>query len=399
MATRSVSLDELAVTGGVPVRGPDNPLPTSRPQAVASGAAGILNRLLESGLEYDTVDEFERAFAETMGASHAVAMSTCTDALHGVLAAGNVGPGDEVVASPITDYGSIKGVLDQGAKVVFADVDPLTGHITADDIRKVLSPRTKAIIAVHMYGLVCDMDPIVELARAHGLLLVEDVCQAPFAEYNGKNAGTIGDVGCFSLDSGKHLSTDGGAVAITDDQNLADRLRFLVIERGSRPTNRGSRLHEEFGHSFRYSRLQAAVALAGLPGLRDIVRRRHELAEQLSAQLRAIEGVSPPYVPRGRGHARWLYYADFDLAQFDASLDEIVDALNAEGLSCGPAMYYLIPHSHTFLPDREQALQQLPNARKHLEGIVRWPFTQAYSNGDIDDIAKMVAKVADAYRA
>ena len=398
MATKTTPMSELALKGGAPFRAPDDPLPTSVPRPVAPEASRYVNKVLDSKFAYDMVGEFERTFAETMGVKHAVAMSTCTNIFHGLLAAKKIGPGDEVIASPITDYGTVKGIIALGAKAVFPDVDVRSGLVTAEEIEKVITPRTKAIIAVHMYGLVCDMDPIVDLARNRKLLLIEDVCQAPMAEYKGRLAGTIAEVGCFSFDGGKHLS-NAGAMAITNDGELAEEIRFVGINRGARPAERGTRVHEVFGHAFHLSRLEAAVGMANLPGLRAIVQRRNELADRLSEKVRSIDGVSPPYVPAGCGHAYWLYYLNFDLTRFSANIGEIIDALNAEGLKCGPAMYYLIPYSHTFLQDREEDLQRLKNARAHLAGIVRWPWSEHYTDDDIDDVAEIVAKVADAYQA
>ncbi len=398
MATKTIPMSELALRGGTPFRGPDDPLPTSTPRPVAPEASEYVNRVLDSNFTYDSIGEFERAFAETMGVKYAIAMSTCTNIFHGLLAAKEIGPGDEVIASPITDYGTVKGILALGAKAIFPDVDVRSGLVTAEEIEKVITPRTKAIIAVHMYGLVCDMDPIVDLARDRELLLVEDVCQAPMAEYKGRLAGTIAEVGCFSFDGGKHLS-NAGAMAIMDDGELAERIRFVAINRGARPAERGTREHAEFGHAFHLGRMEAALGLANLPGLREIVRRRNELADRLSEKVRSIDGVSPPYVPPNCGHAYWLYYLNFDLTRFGADIGEIIDALNAEGLKCGPAMYYLIPYSHTFIQDREEDLQRLKNARAHLAGMARWPWSEHYTDDDIDDVAEIVAKVANAYQA
>ena len=162
MATTKVRSDELAIHGGIPVRDADNPISLVFPRAIAPGARENIDRLLDSGFALDMIGEYETAFAETMGRRHAVALSNCTYALHAVLAAIGVGPGDDVVVSPITDYGSVKGIFVQGAKAIFPDVDVRTGLITAEEIEKVITPQTKAIIAVHMYGQVCDMDPIVE---------------------------------------------------------------------------------------------------------------------------------------------------------------------------------------------------------------------------------------------
>ena len=398
MATTTVQLDELAIHGGKPVRDADNPIPLVFPRAIAAGARQNIDRVLDSGFELDMIGEFETAFAQTMGTRHAVALSNCTDALHAVLAAIGVGPGDEVIVSPITDYGSVKGIFVQGATAIFPDVDVRTGLITAEEIDRVLTPRTKAIIAVHMFGQVCDMDPIVELAHKHGTLLIEDVCQAPFAKYGTRTAGTIGDVGCYSFEAEKHLSTDHGGMAITDDDDLAAAIRYISHDRGASPAERGTRVHETIGHAFRYGRLEAAVGLAQLPAVPEQNRRRVEQANKLSARLREIDAVTPPFIPSNTSHVYWLYHFRVAVESIGVDLGEFIDALNAEGLRCGPAMYYLVPYSHTFIEDREASLESLPNAREHLSNTIRWPWTDKYSDADIEDIAAIIAKVADAYR-
>lgn len=398
MAITEVRSGKLAIHGGEPVRDANDPIPLVFPRAIAPGAKENVARLLDSGFTLNMIGEYERAFAEAMGTEHAVALSNCTDALHAVLAAIGVGPGDEVIASPITDYGSVKGIFVQGAKAVFPDVDVRTGLITAEEIAKVITPRTKAIIAVHMYGHVCDMDPIVVLARKHDVLLIEDVCQAPFATYGTRTAGTIGDVGCYSFEAEKHISTDHGGMAITDDGDLARAIRYIAHDRGARPAERGTRVHETIGHAFRYGHLEAAVGLAQLPAVPEQNRKRVELANELSAKLEEIDGIMPPFVPSNTSHVHWLYHFRIATEAFRVDTGEFIDALNAEGLRCGPAMYYLIPYSHTFMEDREAILESLPNAREHLSNTVRWPWTDKYSDSDIEDMAAIVAKVAGAYR-
>ncbi len=398
MATKQVSPAKLAIDGGAAVREKENPLPSIFPRPIALGARENIERVLESGFSLDIIGEYEEAFASAMGVNHAVALSNCTDALHAVLAAIGLGPGDEVVVSPITDYGSVKGIFVQGATAVFPDVDIRTGLVTAEEIEKVLTARTKAIIAVHMWGHVCDLDPIVDLAHDRGILLIEDVCQAPFATYRGRVAGTIGDVGCYSFEAEKHISTDHGGMAITDDKSLIDDIRFISHDRGARSAPRGTREHQVIGHAFLYGRLEAAVGLAQIRAVPEQNNRRVILADKLSDRLHSIEGVTPPFVPAETSHVYWLYHFRIDLDRFDVGVGEFIDALNAEGLRCGPAMYYLIPYSHTFIADREAMVDRLPNAREHLAGTIRWPWTEKYSDGDIDDIATVIAKVAKAYR-
>ena len=389
----------LALNGGTPVRGPDNPLPRREPRIIAPEAYDLVKQVLDSGFTADFISQFEQEFAAAHNLRYGVAQSNCTSVLHSVIGALDLGPGDEVLVSPITDYGSLSGVIHQGATPVFPDVDLDTGLITAEHVAEVISPRTKAIIAVHFYGQVCDMDPIVALARRHGLVVIEDVCQAIFAEYKGRRAGSIGDIGCFTFDDSKLLCTDHGGMALSDDESVIDRMREFGVERGARPDPPIGRVHVRPGYNFRWGNMEAAVGLAQLRLLPEQNRRRIELADKLSAKLARIDGVCPPVVPRPGGHVYWLYHVQFELDRFRVGHDDLSRALQAEGLPTfsHSLMYYLVPHSHLFLDNREADLARLTNARTHLERTIRWSFPIKYTDQDLDDIAAMFGKVVEAY--
>jgi dTDP-4-amino-4,6-dideoxygalactose transaminase len=398
MTTAEILKTSLALDDGAPVRSADDPLPTPRPRIISPEAAGLVRKVLDSGFTLDLISEFETAVAEASGAKYGVAVANCTAAIHSVIGGLGYGPGDEVIVSAISDYGSVAGVVMQGAKPVFADVDARTGLVSAETIEEVISPRTRAIIAVHFYGLMCDMDPIVELARKHDIVVVEDVCQATLAGYKGRIAGGVGDIGCFSFDAGKLLPTDNGGMAISDDADVIAAIRKFAVDRGADPGPLGGREHNGIGFNYRFGDMEAAVGLAQLKILPDQLERRVELAERFTAKIEDIEGVITPQVPEGHVHLHWLYPLQFDLEQFRVDATQMGEALSAEGLKCSTAMYYLIPFSHKFLSDREADLERLVNARTHLERTVRWGFTEKYTERDLDDMAAIVAKVTDAYR-
>ena len=399
MATKQVSTGALALNGGTPVRGPSNPLPRPSPRIISAEAKELVGRVLDSGFTLDMIGEFERSFARVHGVKAATAVANCTAVIHSAIAALGLGPGDEVVVSPITDYGSVAGVVFQGATPVFPDVDPRTGLITAEEVEKVLTPRTKAIVAVHFYGQLCDMGPIVELAHKHGITVIEDVCQATLAEYKGRKAGTLGDLGCFSFDGGKLLPTDNGAMAISNDEALIKGIRKFAVDRGADILPGGAREHKSLGFNYRYGDMEAAVGLAQLKILPGQVERRVELAEQFTAMIEPIDGLTPPHIPDGCGHVYWLYHFQLDPEKFRASPTEIGEALSAEGLACATAMYYLIPYSHTFLKGREKDVARLKNARRHLERTIRWGWTEKHTQRDLKDMTEIIRKVTDAYRA
>ena len=177
------------------------------------------------------VQQFEEEWKKTFGVKHAVTSTSGTAALHvGVLAVGP-NPGDEIIVAPITDIGSIIAILYQLAVPVFADVDPLTGIITAETIEPCITERTVAIMVVHLQGNAAVMDPIVELARKHNLLVIEDCSQAHMAAYNGRYAGTIGDIGCYSFQQSKHMTTGDGGMTVTNNDYLGERIMLAHKQR------------------------------------------------------------------------------------------------------------------------------------------------------------------------
>ena len=306
---------KLAINGGSPVRDDDRPLPNREPRIIAPEVYDLVKGVLDSGFTLNLVSEFEREFAAACGVQYGVAQSNCTSVIHSVIGALELGPGDEVIVSPITDYGSVAGVVHQGATPVFPDVDPDTGLITAEHVEKVISPRTRAIIAVHFYGQICDMDPIIDLAQRHNIPVIEDVCQATFAEYKGRRAGSIGDVGCFSFDGGKLLPTDNGGMAVTDNRDLAEAIRFF----GCRPRLPFRPLHSA-GSTSGLATISSSATWrlpSGWPSSSWCPNRTSAAssrAERLSEKLRQIDGVSPPVrAPGRRGHVYWVYPVHFDL--------------------------------------------------------------------------------------
>ncbi len=398
MTTTEVSDTSLALNVGAPVRSADDRLPTPSPRIISPEAIKLVGKVLESGFTLDLISEFETAVAEASGVKYGVAVANCTAAIHSVIGGLGIGPGDEVIVAPISDYGSVAGVVMQGARAVFPDVDVRTGLITAESIEKVISPRTRAIIAVHFYSLMCDMDPIVELARQHDIVVIEDVCQAILADYKGRTAGGIGDIACYSFDAGKLLPTDNGGMAISDDSEIIEAIRKFAVDRGADNLPSGVREHNGIGFNYRYGDMEAAVGLAQLKILPDQLKRRVELAERFTTKIESIDGVMTPHIPEGCGHLYWLYPLQFDPEKFRVDATQMAEAMSAEGLKCMTAMYYLIPYSHKFLPDREKDLDRLVNARTHLEMTVRWGFTEKYTERDLDDMAAIMTKVTDAYR-
>jgi len=251
----------------------------------------------------------EREIAEMYGVRHAIACSSGTAALHLAVVAAAPDPGDEIITTPITDFGTVAPILAQNAVPVFADVDPSDGNLDPGAVGKLIGPRTRAIMAVHLFGAAAKVDELRALADAHGLALIEDCAQAWLTELPGSGtgeagarlAGTVGDVACLSLQQWKHITCGDGGLALTDDDEPARRMRLFSDKGWDRAAGRS---HAALGLNYRMTELQAAVARAQLAKLPGVVADRRRTAGLL---LRALEGLPWLRAPREEGHAWWLF--------------------------------------------------------------------------------------------
>ena len=317
------------------------------PSFTREEADAVAATLLSNRVNYWTGDrcrEFERQFAAWTGSRHAVALANGTVALDVALKALGVGPGDEVVTTPRTFLASASCIVTAGATPVFADVDRDSQNITADTIRAVLTPRTKAIICVHLGGLPCEMDPIMDLAREHGLKVIEDCAQAHGAVYRGRSVGSIGHIGAWSFCQDKIMTTGGeGGMVTTDDPDLSSfmwsykdhgKSREAVYERSHPP---GPRLvHDSFGTNWRMIEMQAVIGLIQLGRMPDWTARRTAIASALTDVCRRHALVRTPPVPDHSIHAWYRFYAFVrpEALADGWTRDRIVEAIAAEGVPC-----------------------------------------------------------------
>jgi dTDP-4-amino-4,6-dideoxygalactose transaminase/predicted dehydrogenase len=251
------------------------------------------------------VSEFERRFAFAYGVPYAVASTSGTAAIHVALGALDLNPGDEVITAPITDMGTVIPILSQGAIPVFADIDS-TLNMAPSAIEKAITSRTKAIIAVHLFGNPCDMDAISEIARRHHVPLIEDCSQAHRTEYRGRLVGSIGDIGCFSFQQSKHMTTGDGGMTITSNAAYYERMK-LFADKGYARKGWGTRAYLFHAPNYRMTELVGAVGLAQLGKVERVVAKRRELGDYLTELLSTIEGVETAPVTAGAKHSYWLY--------------------------------------------------------------------------------------------
>lgn len=248
------------------------------------------------------VAEFEDAFAEYIGARHCVAVNSGTSALHLALIAAGVGTGDEVITVPLTFIASSWAISYCGATPVYVDVDPVTYTIDPKQVEAKITPRTKAILPVHLYGQSADLDALLEIGRRHGIPVVEDAAQAHGATYRGKSVGTLGQSGCFSFYPGKNLGAFGeGGALVTDDDEIAHRVRVLRDHAQEKRYH-----HTEIGFNYRMDGLQGAVLRIKLNHLPDWTERRKELAKRYDHLLQGLPVRRPSEAPE-RGHVWHLY--------------------------------------------------------------------------------------------
>ncbi|MBV9101993.1 MAG: DegT/DnrJ/EryC1/StrS family aminotransferase, partial [Candidatus Eremiobacteraeota bacterium] len=269
-----------------------------------------LRSVLESGTLISTkgtyVKRLEQEFAQKLGARHAIACASGTAAVHTAIAALDLEPGDEVITSPITDMGALAPILYQGAIPVFADVDPETCNVTAKTIASAYSDRTRAIVVTHLFGTPCAMGDIMKFAGNRDVPVIEDCAQAFLAKDGGRNVGTIGALGCFSLQQGKHMTCGEGGIVTTNDDALARRAVLFV----NKAWGYGDPAPDHYflAPNYRLSELQGAVAHAQLQRLDQLVERRIEIAERLSKLLSGVEGVGTPApAAAGRRNVYWKY--------------------------------------------------------------------------------------------
>jgi len=297
-----------------------------------------LGAAIDSGTLTSTKGRFvkrlEQGFAEYLGSRQVHACSHGTAALHTAVAAIDPEPGDEVVTTAITDMGAITPIIYQAAIPVFADVDPLTYNLTAETIEAALSPRTKAIMVTHLFGNPCRMGEIMELARSRGIAVIEDCAQAFGAEVGGRKVGTWGDIGCFSLQQGKHITTGEGGLVASDNPELARRM-FLFINKAwgygdSQPD------HYFLALNYRMNELTGAVGVAQLEKLADFVDRRTQIAAALTDGLSGLPGIQTPAVDGDARHTYWKYCLHVDGNQFAGGLDGLARGLRERDIVCAP---------------------------------------------------------------
>jgi dTDP-4-amino-4,6-dideoxygalactose transaminase len=318
--------------------------PDIRPEDLAA-VAGVLERGILGGVGAPEMTALEDEWSRFVGTRHALLLNSGTAAIHAALHAVGVRPGDEVITTAYTFAGTFQPILQQGAIPVFVDIDPDTFNLDVSRIESKITDRTRAILPVHIQGLPADLDPILELAREHGLKVVEDGCQAHGATYKGRQVGTFGDVGAFSLNSSKILCGGEGGLLVTDSDDYlhrASRLRTFGedIPELAKLTGWQFRPYtvHSIGWNYRHQEMPAALARAQLRRLPEYIATAQANAAYLTTELAKIPGLIPPVVPDDRTSVHYLYRVRFDLGLLNVRAEPAVfrdalgKALLAEGV-------------------------------------------------------------------
>jgi perosamine synthetase len=395
----------------------DNALPNPFPRILGPNAGKYVQEVLASGLTEwsEMVTRFEKAFAKALGLKHCIGTPGCTPALHTLAAAFEFEPGDEIIVSPITDYGTIQGLVRENYIPVFADAAPGTVNLSAETIEPCITDRTRAILCVHKTGLTCDMDPIMELAKRRKLLVYEDVCQGPFGRYKGRLNGTLAHAAAFSFDPEKTMPSDRGGCVVTSDDRLADRIRMISIMRGVKETKPGfGRVHDIAGNAYYMTGCTAAICLAQLEIIHEHVARRDKMVRLLSKLIGEIPGVTPLPIPDFADvYSPWMFSMNLDLDQFRCTADEFSTQLAAAGISdASTARYYFPPIGSAFLErnarkkkypysmppasrEYHYGAESCPRAWKFLQSWIRWSsFCEKYTEKHCELAARIVRQVA-----
>lgn len=314
-------------------------IPVARPD-IGTAELEAVQAVVGSGwiTQGPKVQEFEKAFARFCASRHAVAANTGTAALHVALLALGIGPGDEVITTPLSCIGSANPILFQGARPVFADVDPETYNLEGTEVEKRITARTKALLPVHLFGHPVDLDPLLELASVHRLSVVEDAAQAAGAEYKGRRVGSLGHLGCFSLYANKVVTAGEGGMIVTQDEALAQRM--VAIRNFGQPPGQHF-FHPLLGGNYKMTDLHAAIGRVQLDKIESYIERRRRNVAELNAALASLDGLIEQ-LPSERPYARAVPFAYHILFRRAALRKRAEAALHAAGVETR-SFFSLIP--------------------------------------------------------
>ncbi|HYV86843.1 MAG TPA: DegT/DnrJ/EryC1/StrS family aminotransferase [Patescibacteria group bacterium] len=360
---------------------------------VREGVEAAARRVLESGryIGGPEVEGLEREFAAYCGTAHGVAVSSGTDALRFALIAAGVGPGHEVITSPFTFIGSTEAISQAGARSVFADIEPATFTLDPARVQAALTPRTRALMPVHLYGQAADMEGLRSIARDRGLAIVEDACQAHGAALGGRRCGALGSAGCFSFYPTKNLGAAGEAgLVTTDDAALADHVRRLRDHGQS-----GKYVHAEEGYNGRLDAIQAAILRVKLKRLEAWNDRRRAIAARYRAGLAAAEKQGLLILPAERTGARHVYHLFAVRVPGGGAVtrrDRVRGALLEAGIETG--VHYPVPlHRQPCYASMGKGEGSFPESERASREVLTLPLYPQLRDEQVDQVALTLSRI------
>jgi perosamine synthetase len=366
-------------------------IPVNAP-LLSDKAKQLVNECLDAGWLSSAgpfVEQFEGAFAAYVGAEHGIAVSSGTAALHCALLAAGIGEGDEVIVPAFTMIASIFSIIHCGATPVFVDCEADGFNLDPNQLERLITPRTRAIMPVHLFGHPCAMDRVRAFANAHRLIVIEDAAQSHGARFEGKRTGGLGDVGCFSFYANKIITTGEGGMLVTSNAEIAARARSFRDLCHS-PERRF--IHIEVGFNYRITNIQAAIGVGELSCIDEYLARKRRMAAKYAQGLADVEGLELPRTKPGVENVYWMYAVLIDAARFGISKGEFRTRLKARGIDTRDLFYS--PNDQPALTKRLGRLGPFPNTERIAESGCYLPSGLALADDEIDYVIEQVRAIA-----
>lgn len=402
MSTNPIVREKLAIDGGIPVR--DEFLVFGKPQIAPEDIDEVVDSLQSGWISTGPkTHRFEKMFAEYVGARHSIALNSCTAGLHLALAAAGIGPGDEVITTPMTFAATANSIIHVGAKPVFVDIDPETLNLEITGISAAMNDRTKAIIPVHFAGRPCDMDGIMAIAGKQGLAVIEDAAHAAEAWHKERKVGAIGDATAFSFYVTKNIVTGEGGMLTTDRDDWAEKIKTLSLHGMShgawtRYSDKGFKHYEIVAPGYKYNMMdiQAAMGLHQLSRAAANLERRRQIWDRYQQAFIGQPVRTFSYQLYDGVHACHLYVMLIDRERLVVDRDQIQAALYGEGIGTG--IHFVSLHLQPLYRDRYgYRPEDYPNAKQVSEATISLPLSAALTDQDVDDVITAVRKVLEHY--
>ncbi len=393
-------MNNLAIEGGKPVRSNKNFLVFGAPKIEEAEIEEVVDSMRCSWIGTGPkVERFEKDFAVYKGIKHAIALNSCTAALHLSMFAAGIGKGDEVITTPMTFCATINSIIHCGATPVLADCDKKTMNISSKEIEKKITAKTKAVLPVHFAGRCCDMNSIMDIAQAYDLMVIEDCAHAIESEYYGVKAGLFGDIGCFSFYVTKNIITGEGGMVITKDHRMAERIKTMGLHGMSknawkRFSDKGYKHYQVIHAGYKYNMMdiQAAMGIHQLKRVDKYWKHREGIWNKYNDSFKDLFCEIPEKPAPETKHAYHLYTLLINIEKLKKERDWFLDALTAENIGVG--VHYTPVHLHPFYKKNygwEKG--NFPNAEWIGERTISLPLSAALCDKDTDDVICAVHKI------